>query len=129
MGVRDGGVPVGVNRNAAKDIMDRYDDRLQVSTNLIESYDRLMEFVAKHTSDKFCLINNISTSIRDVIAREVISNILIHRDFSSAYPAKLIIEKNWLRTENWCRPRRQGNIHRYIRVVVTRNYMRQMFLE
>ena len=90
--------------------MDRYDDRLQVSTNLIESYDRLMEFVAKHTSDKFCLINNVSTSIRDVIAREVVSNILVHRDFSSAYPAKLIIEKDWLRTENWCRPRRQGNI-------------------
>ena len=90
--------------------VDRYDDRLQVSTNLIESYDRLMEFVAKHTSDKFCLIDNVSTSIRDVIAREVVSNILVHRDFSSAYPAKLIIEKDWLRTENWCRPRRQGNI-------------------
>ncbi|MGN0132173.1 MAG: RNA-binding domain-containing protein [Lachnospiraceae bacterium] len=90
--------------------VDRYDDRLQVNTNLIESYDRLMEFVAKHTSDKFCLIDNVSTSIRDVIAREVVSNILVHRDFSSAYPAKLIIEKDWLRTENWCRPRRQGNI-------------------
>ena len=90
--------------------VDRYDDRLQVSTNLIESYDRLMEFIAKHTSDKFCLINNVSTSIRDVIAREVVSNILVHRDFSSAYPAKLIIETDWLRTENWCRPRRQGNI-------------------
>lgn len=35
---------------------------------------------------------------------------MVHRDFSSAYPAKLIIEKDWLRTENWCRPRRQGNI-------------------
>lgn len=90
--------------------VDRYDDRLQVNTNLIESYDKLMEFVAKHTSDKFCLIDNVSTSIRDVIAREVVSNILVHRDFSSAYPAKLIIEKDWLRTENWCRPRRQGNI-------------------
>ena len=81
--------------------VDRYDDRLQVNTNLIESYDKLMEFVAKHTSDKFCLIDNVSTSIRDVIAREVVSNILVHRDFSSAYPAKLIIEKDWLRTENW----------------------------
>ncbi|MBD5096520.1 MAG: HTH domain-containing protein [Lachnospiraceae bacterium] len=71
--------------------MDRYDDRLQVSTNLIESYDRLMEFIAKHTSDKFCLINNVSTSIRDVIAREVVSNILVHRDFSSAYPKNPLI--------------------------------------
>ncbi len=35
--------------------LDRYDDRLQVTTNLIEAYDLLMEFVAKHTSDKFCI--------------------------------------------------------------------------
>lgn len=88
----------------------RYDDRLQVTTNLIEAYDLLMEFVAKHTSDKFCLINNISTSIRGIISREVIGNILVHRDYSSAYPAKVIIEKDWLRTENWCIPRRHGNI-------------------
>lgn len=92
------------------DNTDRYDDRLLVRTNLIESYDRLMEFIAKHTSDKFCLIDSISTSIRDIIAREVVANILVHRDFSSAYPAKLIIEKDWIRTENWCRPRRQGQI-------------------
>jgi ATP-dependent DNA helicase RecG len=34
----------------------------------------------------------------------------VHRDYSSAYPAKVIIEKDWLRTENWCIPRRHGNI-------------------
>lgn len=90
--------------------LDRYDDRLQVATNLIESYELLMEFVAKHTSDKFFLVDNVNTSIRDLIAREVIGNILVHRDFSSAYPAKLIIEKDWLKTENWCVPRRHGDI-------------------
>lgn len=90
--------------------LDRYDDRLQVATSLIESYELLMEFVAKHTSDKFFLVDNVNTSIRDLIAREVIGNILVHRDFSSAYPAKLIIEKDWLKTENWCVPRRHGNI-------------------
>ena len=90
--------------------LDRYDDRLQVTTNLIEAYEQLMEFVAKHTSDKFFLVDNVNTSIRDLIAREVIGNILVHRDFSSAYPAKLIIEKDWLKTENWCVPRRHGNI-------------------
>ncbi len=90
--------------------LDRYDDRVQVTTNLIESYELLMEFVAKHTSDKFFLVDNVNTSIRDLIAREVIGNILVHRDFSSAYPAKLIIERDWLKTENWCVPRRHGNI-------------------
>ena len=80
------------------------------SLNLIEAYDLLMGFVAKHTSDKFHLINNVNTSVRDLIAREVIGNILVHRDYSSAYPAKVIIEKDWLKTENWCIPRRHGNI-------------------
>ena len=89
---------------------DRYDDRLRVQTNLIESYDQLMKFIQVHTSDKFFLINNSNTSIRDIIAREVVANILVHRDFSSAFPAKMIIEKDWLRTENWGRPRRHGNI-------------------
>lgn len=93
-----------------KENLDRYDDRLIVKTNLISSYELLMDFIAKHTLDKFCLVDNIRTSIRDLIAREVVSNILVHRDFSSAFPAKLIVEKDWIRTENWCRPRRHGNI-------------------
>lgn len=89
---------------------ERYDDRLRVQANLIESYDMLMRFVQQHTSDKFFLVNNMNTSVRDIIAREVISNILVHRDYASAFPAKLIIEKDWLKTENWCRARRHGNI-------------------
>ena len=89
---------------------DRYDDRLQVTTNLIEAYELLMEFVAKHTSDKFYLIDNVNTSIRGIISREVIANILVLRDYSSAFPAKVIIERDWLKTENWCIPRRHGNI-------------------
>ena len=35
--------------------VDRYDDRLIVETNLIESYDRLFEFATKHLLDKFYL--------------------------------------------------------------------------
>jgi ATP-dependent DNA helicase RecG len=89
---------------------DRYDDMQTVKTNLIDAYDILMEFVEKHTSDKFYLINNVNTSVRGIISREVIGNILVHRDYSSAYPAKVIIEKDWLKTENWCIPRRHGNI-------------------
>lgn len=88
----------------------RYDDRLRIQNNLIESYDALMKFIQVHTSDKFFLIDNTNTSVRDIIAREVLTNILVHRDFSSAFPAKLIIERDWLKTENWCRPRRHGNI-------------------
>jgi len=90
--------------------LDRYDDMIKVSTNLIEAYEILMGYIAKHTSDKFFLINNVNTSVRDLLAREIIGNILVHRDYASAYPAKVIIEKDWLRTENWCIPRKHGNL-------------------
>lgn len=93
-----------------KENLDRYDDRLIVKTNLIKSYELLMNFIAKHTPDKFALVDNVRASVRDLISREIVSNILVHRDFSSAFPAKVIIEKDWIRTENWCRARRQGNI-------------------
>lgn len=33
--------------------VDRYDDREVIRTNLIESFDQLMEFGRKHLSDKF----------------------------------------------------------------------------
>lgn len=90
--------------------MDRYDDRLIIENNLIESYDLLMGFVAKHTNDKFFLIDNINMSFRSIIAREIVSNLLVHREFASAFPAKLIIEKDKIYTENWNRAQRIGRI-------------------
>lgn len=80
--------------------IDRYDDRDVVITNLIESYDRLMVFGQKHLNDTFHLDGIQSVSARDNILREIVSNLLAHRDFSNAYVAKLIIEKNRIFTEN-----------------------------
>ncbi len=84
--------------------LDRYDDRDFVDVNLVESYDRIMAFVAKHLPDPFYLEGTISISIRDAIFREVASNILIHREFTNAFPSKLIIERGQVRTENSSRP-------------------------
>ena len=94
-----------------KEQPDRYDDRLIVETNLIESYDFLMGFIAKHTNDKFFLINNVNTSVRDIIAREIVSNILVHREYSNAFPAKLIIEPDRITTENWNKSQFPGKIN------------------
>lgn len=71
--------------------LDRYDDRDDIRTNLIESYDRLTAFVNKHLPDTFYLEGDLRINIRNKIFREVISNILIHRDYGNPYPAKLII--------------------------------------
>ncbi len=79
---------------------DRYDDRDVVITNLIESYDRLIAFGQKHLNDTFHLDGIQRVSARDHILREIVSNLLVHRDFSNAYVAKLIIEKQRILTEN-----------------------------
>ena len=80
--------------------LDRYDDRDDIRTNLIDSYERLMQFVAKHLNDKFYLEKDQRINIRDRIFREAVSNMLIHREYLNPYPAKLIIEKDRVITEN-----------------------------
>ncbi len=75
-----------------------------MDVNLVKSYDRIMAFVAKHLPDPFYLEGTTNISIRDAIFREVASNILIHREYTNAFPAKLIIERGQVRTENSNRP-------------------------
>ena len=89
---------------------DRYDDRLMVTTNLIDAYEELIGFISKHTLDRFHLIGDQSVSLRSKIARELVSNILVHREYTSAYPAKIIIENERIVTENWSLPRLPGPI-------------------
>ena len=91
--------------------LDRYDDRDLVTTNLIESYERIMAFVRKHLPDPFYLEGIERISIRDAIFREVASNILIHREYTNAFPAKLIIESGQVRTENSNKPHGFGVIN------------------
>lgn len=89
---------------------DRYDDRDDIRCNLIESYDRLMAFIEKHVDDKFYMENEIRVSARNKLFREVVANMLIHREYSNAYPAKLIIEKDCVKTENGNKARGLGAI-------------------
>ena len=79
---------------------DRYDDRDVVITNLIDSYDRLIEFGQKHLNDLFVLDGIVNVNARDRILREIVSNTLAHRDFSSGFPAKMIIDDEKITVEN-----------------------------
>ena len=90
--------------------LDRYDDREVIKTNLVESYERLLDFGKKHLPDKFFLEDTINKSLRNIILREMVSNILMHREFSSSYTAKFIIEKEQMYIENACRATGEGNI-------------------
>lgn len=89
---------------------DRYDDRDDIRINLIESYERLMAFTAKHLPEKFSLINGQRVNVRDNLFREIIGNLLVHREFTNPFPAKLIIEANQVKTENWNKPHGSGAI-------------------
>lgn len=90
--------------------IDRYDDRDFVDVNLVESYERIMAFIRKHLPDPFYLDGTTNISLRDAIFREVASNILIHREYTNAFPAKLIIEHGQVRTENSSRPHGFGRL-------------------
>ena len=69
-----------------------------------------MGFVAKHFPDKFYLIGDQRVSLRDRIFREVAANCLIHREYLNSFPAKFIIEKNRVYTENANKPHGYGLI-------------------
>ncbi len=80
--------------------VDRYDDREMIQTNLIESYELLMDFGRKHLPDKFFLEDDQRKSLRNIITREMIANTLIHREYTSSYQAKFVIEKERMYIEN-----------------------------
>lgn len=90
--------------------LDRYDDREVVITNLVDSFRRLMDFGKKHTNDVFVTEGDQSVSARDKILREVVSNILAHRDYSNAYTAQFVIERDRLYTKNSNLPHGHGEL-------------------
>ncbi len=90
--------------------LQRYDDRADVRTNLIEAYEQLMAFVAKHLPDKFYLQGSQRRSLRTLIFREVVANTLVHREYTNAYPAKLVIGPDNVTVENANNPHGNGPI-------------------
>lgn len=90
--------------------IDRYDDREIIQTNLIDSYELLMEFSRKHLPDKFYLEEDQRISLRNIITREIFANTLIHREYTSSYQAKFIIENNKMYVENASRSTQPGII-------------------
>ena len=79
---------------------DRYDDRLIIRTNLIDAYDLMMGFIEKHLDDPFHLEGDMRISLREKIFREVVSNIIAHREYTSAAPATIKIYPDRVELEN-----------------------------
>lgn len=90
----------------------RYHDRDMVCANLIESYGRLMKFVDRNMPDKFRLdeqnINRLD--VRNLIFREIVANMLIHREYSHSFSSKLLLFADRVITENWTKPVQYGDV-------------------
>jgi len=67
-------------------------------------------FAEKHLWDKFYLENDVRISLRNAIAREILVNTLMHREFTSSYIAKFVIEKDEMTVSNANRAERSGSI-------------------
>ena len=89
----------------------RYDDREYIQTNPIDAYDQLMDFVGKHLPDKFYLEGDQRVSLRSKIFREVVANLIIHREYTNAHPATFVVHKNRAETENASNPHGEGPIN------------------
>jgi ATP-dependent DNA helicase RecG len=75
---------------------DRWDDRITLRTNLIDTYQQLMEFIMNQKSlpDKFHLENDQRIDLRYLIFREVIGNIIVHREYTNNIATEVLILPN-----------------------------------
>lgn len=95
---------------ACRGSRERYDRRETLCGNLVESFDTVMDFAREYMPERLFLEDFHQISLRDILAREVISNLLTHREFSSGYPARLVITSDRMRTENASRAARDGPV-------------------
>jgi len=88
----------------------RYDDREYIQTNLVEAYEQLMAFVGRSFPDKFYMERDQRVSLRTKIFREVVANMIVHREYTNAHPCSFIIYTDRVETENANNPHGHGPI-------------------
>jgi len=74
--------------------LDRYDDRLLLRTNLIDSYLQLLDFIKKHLDERFFTEAGQRKDLRTLIFREVVGNVIVHREYTNAHASQVIIYKD-----------------------------------
>jgi ATP-dependent DNA helicase RecG len=89
---------------------DRWDDRITLRKNLIETYQELKAFINRHLPEKFYLEGDQRIDLRDKIFREIIGNVVVHREYSSALATEIIIGNYDLTATNPNKPHFYGPI-------------------
>lgn len=79
---------------------DRWDDRLTLRTNLIDTYLQLNTFINRYLPDKFYMEGDQRIDLREKIFREIIGNLCCHREYTDGTATEVIIEEDAVRTLN-----------------------------
>ena len=69
-----------------------------------------MDFAAKHLPDKFYLEGDQRVSLREKIFREVVANMIVHREYTNAHQASFIVYKDKVEILNANNPNGSGPI-------------------
>ena len=88
------------------DLLPAYKTDAVVRRDDLDRYD----VMRKSLPDSFHAENGTAVSARDWIVRELVSNILVHREYSSPVPAQIIISDEGIETRNASRPVFEGEI-------------------
>jgi len=71
-----------------------------------------MNFIERNMPDVFALdergINRLD--LRNMLFREIVSNLLLHREYASTFSSKLLIFSDRVISENWTKPMQIGNV-------------------
>jgi ATP-dependent DNA helicase RecG len=90
--------------------LDRWDDKVTLRTNLIDTYLQVMDFIKNRSylPDKFYLEGDQRKDLRELIFREIVANSIVHREYTSAYPTQIVIYRNRVEVTNPNKPLFRG---------------------
>ncbi|MDR2533289.1 MAG: putative DNA binding domain-containing protein [Tannerellaceae bacterium] len=81
----------------------RYDDRDIIFSNLIEALPRLKKFVQRNLPERLISKDGRMIDVREKLFDEILSNFLIHKEYTYKYPSRLLIFADRVITENGSR--------------------------
>jgi ATP-dependent DNA helicase RecG len=89
--------------------LDRWDDRLPpLRTNLVDTYISVLDFVKTKWPEKFFIEGDQRKDLRELIFRELVANVIIHREYNTALASEIIIYNNGVVAKNPNKPRFTG---------------------
>lgn len=89
--------------------LDRWDDRLPpLRTNLVDTYIKVLEFVKTKWPEKFFVEGEQRKDLRELIFRELVANVIIHREYNTALASEIIIYKDRVEAKNPNKPKFTG---------------------